>query len=95
MGCAVTLAEAETEKRACVMEGPMTSRARDPEMGQDPRTETQDPRTRVEDKKVLCKFICFIYVQQHFKKMSRKVKNHVKMYTPSFFAEVHVSKSAA
>ena len=47
MGCAVTLAEAKTEKRACVMEGHMTSRARrDPEMGQDPRTETQDPRPK-------------------------------------------------
>ena len=44
---------------------------------------------------LLRKFIRFIYVQQHFKKMSRKVKNHVKVHTSSFFAEVHVSKSAA
>ena len=30
-----------------------------------------------------------------FQKMPRKVKNHVKVHTSSFFAEVHVSKSAA
>ena len=81
----------QTEHFVCVVVSGFLRLGR--KMGQeDPRTETQDPRTRVEDKKVLCKFICFIYVQQHFKKMSRKVKNHVKVYTSSFFAEVHVSK---
>ena len=40
-------------------------------------------------------FIRFIYVEATFQKMSRKVKNHVKVHTSSFFAKAHVSKSAA